>query len=344
MPFSVIHPDPITWDSFVEQQQGHLLQTSAWGELKSAFGWQAEVIAVAMDDDIRAGALMLHRTLPAGLGVISYVPRGPVIDWKAEAALMELLAAIDQAAQAKNAVLLKLEPDLWQSEAAKKQLQAVGFHVSQQTIQPPSTIVIDITPDEDAILANMSQSTRRKVRLPYRREIEFRRGTRDDLESFSALIDVTGTRDAFGVHEQNYYTKAFDLYAPKQCALLMASYQGMDVAGLMAFSQGQRSWYLYGASSNRERNRMPTYGIQLEAIRWAKKQGCTEYDLWGIPDEPEDTLEAQFQERSEGLWGVYGFKRGFGGTVKRTVGAWDKVYRPVAYQAYKAALRARALL
>ena len=80
---------------------------------------------------------------------------------------------------------------------------------------------------------------------------------------------------------------------------------------------------------------MPTYALQWAAIQWAKAKGCTSYDLWGAPDHDEDVLEADFTERSDGLWGVYRFKRGFGGQLKRAVGAWDRVYRPGLYQLYK---------
>jgi len=38
---------------------------------------------------------------------------------------------------------------------------------------------------------------------------------------------------------------------------------------------------------------------------------------------------------------VYRFKRGFGGRLVRTVGAWDRVYNPVLYQAYLTYLRVR---
>jgi lipid II:glycine glycyltransferase (peptidoglycan interpeptide bridge formation enzyme) len=91
---------------------------------------------------------------------------------------------------------------------------------------------------------------------------------------------------------------------------------------------------VYGASSDVERNRMPTYLLQWAAMRWARDRGCTSYDLWGLPDEDEDVLEANFTERSDGLWGVYRFKRGFGGQVMRAAAAWEKVYQPLLYQLY----------
>jgi lipid II:glycine glycyltransferase (peptidoglycan interpeptide bridge formation enzyme) len=79
---------------------------------------------------------------------------------------------------------------------------------------------------------------------------------------------------------------------------------------------------------------MPTYLLQWEAMKWAKTHGCKEYDLWGVPDEEESILEANFEKRRDGLWGVYRFKRGFGGQLKRAVQAMDRVYNPFLYWSY----------
>ena len=70
-------------------------------------------------------------------------------------------------------------------------------------------------------------------------------------------------------------------------------------------------------------------------MKLSRDAGCTEYDLWGIPDEDEEILEAQFQTRHDGLWQVYRFKRGFGGKVLRTMGSFDYVYSPLLYKAIK---------
>jgi lipid II:glycine glycyltransferase (peptidoglycan interpeptide bridge formation enzyme) len=88
---------------------------------------------------------------------------------------------------------------------------------------------------------------------------------------------------------------------------------------------------------------MPNYVLQWEAMRWARSLGCTEYDLWGIPDVDENTLENNFQSRLGGLWGVYRFKRGFGGEVRRGLGPWDRVYNPILYKLYRLWLRARRI-
>jgi lipid II:glycine glycyltransferase (peptidoglycan interpeptide bridge formation enzyme) len=103
----------------------------------------------------------------------------------------------------------------------------------------------------------------------------------------------------------------------------------------MVFAFGKQAAYLYGASSNEERQRMPAYAAQWAGIQWARDHGCTTYDMWGVPDEPCETLEAEFTQRTDGLWPVYRFKRGFGGELKRTVGAADRVYNNALYRLYR---------
>jgi len=103
----------------------------------------------------------------------------------------------------------------------------------------------------------------------------------------------------------------------------------------MAFLQHERAWYFYGASDDEHRNLMPTYLLQWEAMRWAKAQGAKTYDLWGVPDVEESVLEKQFTIRSDGLWGVYRFKRGFGGQVVRSAPAFIRVYHPMLYRVYQ---------
>jgi lipid II:glycine glycyltransferase (peptidoglycan interpeptide bridge formation enzyme) len=165
-----------------------------------------------------------------------------------------------------------------------------------------------------------------------------RAGDENDLDTFYQLMETTGQRDGFGVHSQAYYQAAHQLFAPAgRSRLLLAEFEGQLLAGLVVFAFGDTAIYMYGASSDAHRNRMPTYLLQWEAMLWAKEQGCRVYDLWGVPDEDEATLEDEFTQRSDGLWGVYRFKRGFGGRLVRRIGAWDLVYAPMRYRLYSLA-------
>lgn len=343
----VARPDAAAWDTFVRAHpDAHVLQLSGWGKLKGQFGWSPQIVAVADESGgLVAGALVLFRRLPLRLGKMGYIPAGPLFAAPdpAHPANRALWSALGKL----RAAFLKVEPCNWYRPRPDlpAQLEAAGLRSSPQTVQPPRTIVIDLAPPEDEILRRMNQSTRYKCKLGPKKEVAVREGTRADLDSFTRLMQITGQRDAFGVHEPDYYRAAFDLFASSgatgECALLLASYAGQDLAGVMVFRCGPNAYYLYGASSNEERNRMPTYIVQWEAMRWAKRHGAIRYDLWGVPDADESALEAGFESRQDGLWGVYGFKRGFGGQVVRSVGAWDRVYNPLVYAAYRYVIQHR---
>jgi lipid II:glycine glycyltransferase (peptidoglycan interpeptide bridge formation enzyme) len=328
------------WSEFLNQyasqhEAAHILQTPAWGELKTAFGW--DVVRISVDG---VGVQVLFRRLVRRLGntspTIAYIPKGPVgADWE------KLVPELDALCRNRHAICVKLEPDLWEDQApSEKMLKELGLRPSVHTIQPPRTVVVDISGEEEHILAAMNQKTRYNVRLAQKKGVTVR--VCSDVKVWQALMEVTGQRDGFGVHSLDYYGRVYDLFhsdavhAEKPiCEILLAEHDGIPLAALMVFAYGRRSYYLYGASNDEHRNLMPTYLIQWEAIRWSKARGCTEYDLWGIPDEDESTLEAQFTERHDGLWGVYRFKRGFGGKVLRAAGPWDRVYNPALYAAYQ---------
>ncbi|NTU74617.1 MAG: peptidoglycan bridge formation glycyltransferase FemA/FemB family protein [Anaerolineaceae bacterium] len=310
------------WDDFLKDYpEANLLQISQWGDLKALFGWKPSRISMGMN-----GAQILFRQLPLGF-TIAYIPKGPVgKDWSV------LWPKVDALCREKRAIFLKVEPDAWEEELPEFQRKFPDF-VPSRPIQPQRTITISLDGSEDAILQRMKQKTRYNIRLAEKKDVRVRACS--DVSIFHRLMLETGERDRFGVHSLAYYQRAYDLFHPiGKCELLIAEFEDQPLAGLMVFASGSQSYYIYGASSNRERNRMPAYLIQWEAMRWARMKGCRTYDLWGVPDEDEETLENQFEQRSDGLWGVYRFKRGYGGDLKRSVGAWDKVYMPLLYQLY----------
>jgi peptidoglycan pentaglycine glycine transferase (the first glycine) len=323
---------PSQWQQFISQHpQAHLLQTEEWGRFKAGFGW-APLYVINGD----SGAEILFKRLPLGLS-IAYIPKGPVgDDWS------DLWKEVDGICRQQHAVFLKVEPDVWEPATDEFLRKMTGFTAESRTVQPRRSILIDLDGSEEDWLARMKQKTRYNVRLAEKKEVVVDLSA--DINEFYALMQVTGGRDGFGVHAQAYYQRAYELFHPLgQCDLLVARYNGKPLAALMVFASGSTAWYFYGASSDEERNRMPTYLLQWEAMRWAKKHGCRFYDLWGIPDEDEDVLEAQFTNRSDGLWGVYRFKRGYGGSMLRSVGAWDRIYQPLLYRCYQYVMRRREL-
>jgi lipid II:glycine glycyltransferase (peptidoglycan interpeptide bridge formation enzyme) len=313
------------WDAFLmKHSAAHLLQSGEWGELKSAFGWEAVRIVEG-----ETGAQILFRPLPLGF-TFAYMPKGPVTTSTLGPGFW---SAVDQACRSRRAVFLKVEPDGWEGEGQLSVFSRQAFVPSPQHIQPHSTLVIDLDGSEDDVFNRMKPKTRYNIRLAGRKEIVVHPS--DDIENFYRVMTVTGQREEFHVHSKEYYRRAYELFYPKgMCELFVADFQGRTLATLMVFLHGKQAYYFYGASSNEERNRKATYPLQWEAVRWSHAQGCEEYDMWGIPDEATDVEEDEAEAREDGLWGVYRFKRGFGGSVKRAIPTLDRVYNPLLYKFY----------
>ncbi len=326
---------PSEWASFLQQTpNAHFLQTAEWGELKSAFGWEAERIVV---ED--AGLQVLLRRLPLGLAA-AYVPK-PQLKGASSGARSHLVAELDELCRKRRAVFCKIEPDEWiEEEEAKSAAPAAEQdrdrieEPSPHSIQPRRTVVVDLRGSDEAILMRMKPKCRYTIGLAQKKSVSIEPWR--DVDACHRMVLTTGTRDSCGVHSAAYYRLAFELFSSRGMAeLLVARYDGRPLAALMVLARGQRAWYVYGASTDEERNRMPNYLLQWEAMRWARQRGCEEYDLWGVPDEDEPTLEANFEQRHDGLWGVYRFKRGFGGELTRAAGARDRVYMPLLYRLYR---------
>lgn len=350
------------WNEFVTSHAaGHLLQTSEWAALKCRFGWRARsVLLPATDPDrgAQAGALILFRR---SMGqTLAYVPRGPLVDWFDPAQTNELVARMRDVARQEGAFALKVEPDLLDTAANRQRLAEAGFQPSSQSIQPRSTIVVDLQPDVDTILASMKSKWRYNIRLAARKGVSVRELEAHEMPLFQSLIEETGERDGFPVHGPAYYKDAYDLLASRWGAFFLASYEDEPLASIAVFAFGSTACYLWGASNNHRRNLMPNHALQWEAMRWAKERGCARYDLWGIPDEIGAVATGLWQEARKAvsadtapvdinafpagdLWGVFRFKQGFGGALERTVGAWDMPLQRPVYSLYRAALSAKDL-
>ena len=314
------------WKNFCKKNPEHsLLQVAEWGELKSDFNWTPFYVR-----ENSAGAMVLFRSLPAGLKV-AYIPRGPF-----GSDFNRLWPEIHKLCRKNHAVFLRVEPDYWcdspEADTLKNSME--GFIPAFATVQPPRTIMVSLEGSEEEWLARMNQKTRYNIRLSQKKDLTVEES--DDTSLFHELMVTTGSRDSFSVHTEAYYKKCLECFKEgKRGRIILVRYQGKPLSAMMLFTEGKRGYYLYGASSNEERSRMPNYLMQWTAMQICKQEGCTEYDLWGVPDEDESVLEEQLQERHDGLWPVYRFKRGFGGEVKRAMGSFDYVYSSLLYKGLK---------
>jgi peptidoglycan pentaglycine glycine transferase (the first glycine) len=327
--------DAQTWDAaLMRWPRPHVLQSWLWGECKAQTGWQAHRLLVIDKNTPVAAISLLCRSLGRLPIRVAYVPKGPTLDWDDQKVAAAALSIVEAEARRCRALFVKVDPDVPADTptgiAVQQLLRARGWRPSTEQIQFRNTVLLDLRPDEDALLAAMKPKWRYNIRLAGRRGVRVRAGTVADLPVFYALYAETSARDGFLIRPYPYYRVIWERFlAAKQGHLLLAEAEDRVIAGLFLFRFGPTAWYFYGASAGQGRHLMPNHLLQWEAIRWARAQGCTTYDLWGAPD----TLDER-----DPLWGVYRFKEGFGGRFTSWIGAWDFPVSRAGYWLYTMAM------
>ena len=302
---------------------------------------------------LAAAALTLQRNIRIGgfahrMGVI-YIPKGPLLDWSEAPLRHQVLKDLKAFAQKHSAIFIKIDPDLELGTGIPDKpganehhlgadvindLQTDGWQFSEEQIQFRNTVIVNLEQSEEDLLANMKQKTRYNVNLAMRKGVTIRIGKPADIDMLMSMYAETSVRDGFVIRNDSYYRQVWNAFMFHQEAkrldqplaeALIAEVDGAPVAGVIIFRFAGKAWYLYGMSLLAHRDKMPNYLLQWEAIKRAKAAGCTNYDLWGAPDEFVET---------DPLWGVFRFKEGLGGTVHRYLGAWDLPLNRMLYKLY----------
>lgn len=322
-------------------QSSNLLQSGHWGAVKESAGQKALAFL------IHGGAPLLILLRPFGPGLtLAYVPHGPAAPGteipeippeEPDRYLREVTEELKRFLP-KSCVFIRYDlpwaiPDDYVGFLGLHQ----PFRKASVDIQPPHTVLVDLTPEEKEILGQMKSKTRYNIRLAFRKEVKVTEEPEDRLPVWYDLYTETAKRDKIAIHGPDYYTAPFaaaETFAgPKpKIKLFFARHDGELLAGIIVACFGSRATYLYGASTDVKRNYMPAYALQWRAMQWAKSEGCTEYDLFGIPPS---------QDPSHPMHGLYRFKTGFGGKIIHRFGCWDYPLKPALYTAARAGEKIR---
>ena len=308
-------------------------QSLEWGKVKSS--WINEVVlAEDANGNIIGSVSVLIRKIPI-FGNIMYSSRGPVCNIYDEEVLKQLTEGINTLAKKYNAIVFKMEPDIKSDDSKFRNIVTkLGYQIKddaknfREEIQPRYVFRLDIKgKTEDEIFKNFHQKTRYNVRLATKKGVEVKEGTREDLEVFHKIMLETGTRDGFITRSLAYFQKMYDELVPTgHMKLLLAYYEGKPVSGVIPIFYGNKTWYLYGASSNEYRNVMPNYLLQWEMIKMAVARHDDMYDFRGV---------SGVVDESHPQYGLYRFKKGFGAEFTEFIGEMYIAYKPMVYSIYK---------
>lgn len=321
-----VNPDPVKWnDAVAASPYASILQSFEWGQVKRGT-WTPLYVRFTDAGRSIGQALILKRRLPGTPFSILYAPRGPILqDWTSKA-LHAVAAQIRELAGQHRALAFRCDPEIPESNVdAVHALRSAGFSRSSENIQPRGTILLDLRPDAETMMAGYHHKTRYNIRLAFKKGVVVEeKNSPEGVDLFYDLFRTTAARDGFMILSKSYFHHLHRTLGEKNlCTIFVATYQHRPLAAIVQTVFDGRMTYLYGASSNEHRNLMPNHAVHWRAIEWAKQRGVTSYDLWGIPAHPHE---------GHPLWGVYRFKKGFSETETHWIGTYELVFRPVMYR------------
>ena len=309
------------WNQFVIQNSGSFLQSFDWGEFQQSLG--RKIWPIELKEELKA--LVIKHNLPFKKSYL-YCPRGPVILSETKNPAEDqnnLLKEVKGIAKEENAIFFKIEPARDKTkDSSWSSLQ--GLSLATKQIQPPETLILDITKPAEKLLEQMHQKTRYNIRLAQRKGVKVKpllESDPNEINTFLNLLEETAKRDKFRPHPQEYYQKMLEVLGPRgMMKLFLAKHQSQIIAANLVCFFGQTATYLHGASDYNSRQLMASHLLQWQAILEAKKLGFKYYDFWGI---------------DEKKWpGLTRFKKGFGGQEITYPSTFDLVFQPLWYQTY----------
>ena len=311
------------WEEFVASQPfAQYPQSWTWGDFSQSQGKEVCRFALTNGGVWQVAIQMERRTRRFGMGYW-FAPRGPIFSSKIAKEerpqlmmkLCELLVARPELR--KQTLFWRVEPmsDLAEPEG----LVPLSFYRTG-SLNPASTITLDLTQMEEQLLQRMHEKTRYNIRVAQKHGVVVRTAKSvGDIDIFLRLMDETAARDGFVQHSSKYLVETFRfLEARGMATIRIAEHGTTPLAAQMEISYGDTLTYLYGASSSESRKFMAPYALHWSAITEAKKRGFSLYDFWGANP---DFQGAYYYKAS---WdGITRFKRGFGGDQRDLVGTWD---------------------
>lgn len=313
-------PDEVqAWDQLVSANPdgGNPLQGRAFAMTKAAFGWQPHYL-------IANNLAILALRRPTLVGAVIYLPAGPGLVTASAA-----VTVISQLAGGVSATLIKIEPPIEDDANSQRLLRQAGLIKAADVQLNRTTVMVDLAPKAEDMLAGFKQKTRYNIRLAQRNNVTVVpvAASSDNINTMYGLMKATKERAGFYLRPKAYFAHFWQTHAQEGSGqLFFASHNQRVIAGAFVSFVGQTALYKDGGSLRDGNNVQAPYLLQWEIMRWLKDHGCSRYDLHGVPPAgagPDHRLASLVQ-----------FKSGFGPTIQ-TVGAWDLPLNPVGYRLWR---------
>ena len=295
----------------------HPLQSKEWGKFREKTG-----VKVVRINDLQ---LTIH-PIPHTKYTIGYLPRGPL-------PTKEIIHELIQIGKSENCILIQLEPNVIDTEDSKAEIKNLGLISAAHPLLTKYTFILDLTKSEEELLKNMHPKTRYNIRVAEKKGVKITEdNSSKSFEAYLKLTKETTTRQKFYAHSENYHRLMWETLKTENdngltAHLFTAIYNNEILVAWIVFVLGDTLYYPYGASSSNYREVMASNLMMWEVIKFGKKLGLKQFDMWGAMGPNPDTKDPWY--------GFHRFKEGYGGKLTEFIGSFDLVINRKMYIAYQ---------
>mgnify|MGYP001003857083 FL=1 len=301
------------------------MQDTNWSKIKN--NWTHDYVYLEENKQIIAAMSVIGIKNTNGKHFL-YAPRGPVCDFKDTKLVEALIKEAEPLKDKYDAFLLRMDPELNFDEKLVYDYRKLGYDFrsvgldTHSFTQPRYNMIIDLTiHDEDGIFESFSSKGRYNVRKSIRSGIKTVNKTDEEsLDIFYELTKIMAERQEIGHRPKDYYERLIKYLGGE---IFVSYFDDKPLSASLLIPYGKKVYYLYAASSNEMRNKMPNYNMIWEEIKWAIANGYDYLDLGG-------TFSLDTND------GLYRFKQAFCYPDKYSnfIGELDVVYDREKYERF----------
>lgn len=293
--------------------------------------WEQFKLQTGYEKSYRIGdILVLQRKLPMGRTML-YSPLVAEKNYELGIKNNGFLEQIEQISKENKAIFYRLELNIPIIHDSKFMIPE-RFVKAFEEMQPENNWVLNIKKSEEELLTEMKQKGRYNIKIAQSSGLTTTSSNMTESKELDAFYDQykkTGERHKISYRNKNYFKTLLEILGGKGYARAYAVWHGKTpLASAIIIPYGESAFYLYGGSSEEERNLMAPYLLHWEIIRESKAKGFTEYNFLGIA--PDDSLKHPWS-------GITRFKKQFGGEQVNIKGCYDLPLKPLEYKLFKIA-------
>jgi len=363
--FIFIEIDELEFKKVSSNFNNSYFQTSEWACLKAFTGWDSHYVGVYDEGKCVMVSLLLSKRIL--YKKIFYAPRGILTNYNNIEILEFFTSQIKKFVSKNNGFLFKMDPliefcdrDLDGNKVNNNDKQELvnylkslnyvhkGFSVGYaKEVQARWSFYLDVSKSEESINKNMNNRCKRCLKKASKYPLVIKEVDECCIKDLKMIMEHTCQRHKCADRSLDYYKNIRDIF--KDNAKLLVVYLDRDKYLDMCKSdklydeikkENKRYipistgvflidrkcvHYVYGGTIKSYMHFMASYELQYFMIKFAKDNKKSIYDFGGI--------SGNFDKNSQD-YGIYEFKRGFGGRVIEYIGEFDLVVDKFYFHLY----------